>query len=57
VAFCGLDWDARCLSFHETARPVRTLSQLQVRQPLFTSSVGRWRPYAAGLQPLLDALA
>jgi tetratricopeptide (TPR) repeat protein len=56
VAFCGLEWDARCLSFHETARPVRTLSQLQVRRPLFTTSIGRWRLYEAWLQPLLDAL-
>lgn len=56
VAFCGLDWDDRCLAFHETARPVRTLSQLQVRQPLFKTSIGRWRPYEPWLKPLLDAL-
>jgi tetratricopeptide (TPR) repeat protein len=52
VAHCGLDWDPRCLAFHETERPVRTASKSQVRQPMFDSSVGRWRDYAAHLGPL-----
>jgi len=56
VAFCGLEWDDRCLRFHENTRAVRTLSQSQVRQPLFTSSIGRWRNYEPWLGPLLDAL-
>jgi tetratricopeptide (TPR) repeat protein len=56
VAFCGLEWDDRCLRFHENTRAVRTLSQSQVRQPLFTSSIGRWRSYEPWLGPLLDAL-
>ncbi len=56
VAFCGLDWDERCLRFYENPRTVRTLSQTQVRQPLFTSSIGRWRNYETWLGPLLDAL-
>ncbi len=56
VAHCGLDWDDRCLSFHENERPVNTASLVQVRQPLFTASVGRWRLYGDRLKPLLDAL-
>jgi hypothetical protein len=56
VAFCGLDWDARCLAFHENPRAVHTVSALQVRRPMYTNSVGRWRRYAAHLQPLLEAL-
>ncbi len=56
VAFCGLDWDERCLRFYENPRAVRTLSQAQVRQPLFTSSIGRWRNYQPWLGPLLEAL-
>jgi tetratricopeptide (TPR) repeat protein len=56
VAHCGLEWDERCLAFHETQRPVRTASAIQVRQPLYRSAVGRWRPYAAMLGPLLEAL-
>ncbi|HKI35572.1 MAG TPA: tetratricopeptide repeat protein [Gemmataceae bacterium] len=54
--FCGLDWDERCLRFNETQRAVRTASTLQVRQPLYRSSVGRWKRYQAHLKPLLDAL-
>jgi tetratricopeptide (TPR) repeat protein len=56
VAFCGLQWDDACLAFHKTERPVLTASAAQVRQPLYTSSVGRWRAYASELEPLLQAL-
>jgi tetratricopeptide (TPR) repeat protein len=57
LAFCGLDWDDRCLRFHETERAVYTASVLQVRRPLYGSSVGRWRRYEPFLQPLREALA
>jgi tetratricopeptide (TPR) repeat protein len=40
---CGLRWDEACLAFHRNQRPVRTASTVQVRQPLYTSAVGRWR--------------
>jgi tetratricopeptide (TPR) repeat protein len=56
VAFCGLEWDERCLRFHETDRPVRTASALQVRKPLYRSAVGRWKRYERHLGPLLAAL-
>jgi tetratricopeptide (TPR) repeat protein len=56
VAHCGLHWDQRCLAFHETERPVTTASLVQVRQPLFSGSVGRWRLYGDRLKPLLDVL-
>lgn len=54
--YCGLDWNDRCLSFHQTKRPVQTASLVQVREPLHAKSVGRWRLYGARLKPLLDAL-
>ena len=57
VAHCGLDWDPACLEFYKTARPVHTASMTQVRQPIYRSSVGRWRPDETQLRPLLDALA
>ncbi len=53
---CGLEWDDACLAFHKTKRPVRTASVTQVRQPIFTTSVQRWRRYEKHLGPLLDAL-
>ena len=56
VAYCGLAWHDRCVDFHRTKRPIRTASVAQVRQPIYTSSVGRWRPYRHLLRPLLEAL-
>jgi hypothetical protein len=56
IAYCGLPWDDRCLSFHATDRPVRTASATQVRQPIYTSAVGRWKAYEAYLGPLLNEL-
>ena len=56
VAFCGLDWDDRCLAFHRHEREVLTASFWQVRRPIYTSSVGRWRRYEKHLGPLKEAL-
>ena len=56
VAHCGLEWDARCLAFHQIRRPVRTLSAAQVRQPIYKSSLGRRRVYETLLAPLLAEL-
>jgi tetratricopeptide (TPR) repeat protein len=56
VAHCGLEWDDACLAYDKTARPVKTASAAQVRQPIYRSSVGRWRPDADVLNPLLDGL-
>jgi tetratricopeptide (TPR) repeat protein len=56
IAYCGLPWDDACLSFHQTSRPVKTASAVQVRKPLFHSSLQRWRRYEAGLAPLLQEL-
>ncbi len=54
---CGLPWSDACLRFHENERPVQTASATQVRQPLYSSSVGRWRRYEKHLQPLIDLLS
>ena len=45
VAWCGLAWEPSCLEFHQAKRPVRTASAVQVRQPVFRTSVGRWKHY------------
>ncbi len=57
VAHCGLQWDSACLEFYKTSRPVQTASMVQVRQPIYRTSVGRWRPNSALLRPLLEELA
>lgn len=56
LAHCGLEFEPACLSFHETARPVRTASAEQVRQPIYTSAIGHWRHFEAELEPLRHAL-
>lgn len=56
MAFCGIEWDDACLAFYQTDRPVMTASTAQVRQPIYTTSVERWRRYQGQLAPLLEAL-
>jgi tetratricopeptide (TPR) repeat protein len=53
---CGLDWDPACLRFDQAERGVTTASGAQVRRPIFVTSLGRWRPYARHLTPMLAAL-
>jgi sulfotransferase family protein len=54
--FVGLEWDPRCLEFHNVERPVRTASLWQVRQPIYRTSVQKWRAYEKHLGPLIAAL-
>ncbi len=56
IDYCGLPWDDRCLSFHRTIRPVKTASAVQVRKPVFRSSLQRWRRFEDGIGPLLREL-
>jgi tetratricopeptide (TPR) repeat protein len=56
IAHCGLEWEPRCLDFHKTDRIIKTASMSQVRQPIYKSSIGRWRRYEAHLGPLVAAL-
>ena len=49
IDFIELPWNDACLDFHTTGRPLRTLSNDQVCRPLYTSSVGRHRHYAAAI--------
>jgi tetratricopeptide (TPR) repeat protein len=56
IRFLDLEWDQACLRFHETERTVKTPSRWQVRQPIYTTSVKRWKLYGKALDPLRDAL-
>ncbi len=56
LEFCGLAFEEQCLAFHENAAPVAAASSAQVREPLYTSALGRWKRYEAGLAPALDIL-
>jgi len=53
---CGLDWDPRCLAFHETRRTVSTASAAQVRRRMYSGSSAAWRKYEKHLKPLVEAL-
>jgi len=57
LEFCGLPWNDACLSFYDSVRPVKTASAVQVRQPLYQSSVQKWRKYERHLGPLQRTLA
>jgi Flp pilus assembly protein TadD len=54
--FCGLGFEVACLDFHTVQRSISTASAVQIRSPLYGTSVRRWKGYAAHLQPLLAAL-
>lgn len=56
VAGCGLDWSPKCLDFRSGARPSSTASAVQIRRPLYASSIGLWRHYQAELSPLIERL-
>ena len=53
LEWCGLPWDDRVLRFYETNRSVMTASLAQVRQPIYSSSVGKWKKWEPYIQPLL----
>ena len=56
LAFLDQPFEEACLSFHASARAVRTASSEQVRRPINRDGVGQWQPYEKWLGPLKDAL-
>ncbi|MER8567825.1 sulfotransferase [Mesorhizobium sp. M0924] len=56
IEHLGLTWDDACLRFFDEGRSVETISRWQVRQPIYTSSIKRWKNYEGSIQPLIDAL-
>jgi tetratricopeptide (TPR) repeat protein len=54
--YCGLEFEAACLTFHETERAVRTASSEQVRQPIYRDATEEWQRYEKHLGPLKEAL-
>jgi hypothetical protein len=53
IAACGLSWHDACLHPESNPRAVRTPSKWQARQPIYRTSVARWRRYEPWLGPLL----
>lgn len=56
IEYIGLEWDDRCARSHETVRAVSTLSSDQVRKPMYTSSVERWKNYEGWIGELIEGL-
>lgn len=56
IEFIGLGWHDDCLRYFDNKRSVTTPSRWQVRQPIYASSVNRWKRYERHLEPLLEAL-
>ncbi len=52
LAFCDLDWNDACLHFQDNPSPVSTASSVQVRQPIYATSIGRWKRYGDRLDSL-----
>jgi hypothetical protein len=57
LAFLGLPWEDEVLAFHQSRNPATTASAVQVRRPIYASSIGKWRHYADELEPLRARLA
>ena len=56
LEFCGLSWQEKCLHAEQNTAPVSTASEVQVREPVKTKSIGRWkkfRPYTNELETFL----
>lgn len=56
IEFIGLEWNDKCLDFHNSERPVKTASVAQVRKPIYKSAVNRHKKYGDKLRPLIDAI-
>lgn len=56
IDYLGLPWEDACLHFHEQKAAVTTASAAQVRQPVHTRSIDRWKKYETQLQPMRHTL-
>ena len=56
LKFCGLEFEDACIDFHETDRVIKTASFLQVRKPIYYSSLHRWKNYTSQLSEVASIL-
>ena len=57
VAHTGLRWQRQCLRFYENKDASTTASTVQVRKPVYQSSVGRWRKFESQMRPVVEILS
>ena len=56
ISWLDFKWDASYLSPHLNSRTVSTASNVQIRSPINSKSLGGWRNYKEMLQPAIDVL-
>jgi len=56
LEYIGLDWSDDCLNFYQKEQKIRTVSLQQVRKPIYSTSVSRWKKYQQYVQPLISSL-
>ena len=56
IEYVGLEWDENCIDFQDNERNVMSPSNMQVRRPMYKSSMNRWKLYEKQLQPLIEVL-
>jgi tetratricopeptide (TPR) repeat protein len=56
LRFCGLDWDVNCANFHKNSRVVNTSSEYQVKEPIYQTSVNRWKNYSSHIEEIIHEL-
>ena len=54
IDYCGLEWQDACLQFEHNVQASTTASAVQVRKPIYNSSIGKWHNYEAQLEPLVQ---
>ncbi|MEN8771664.1 MAG: sulfotransferase family protein, partial [Glaciecola sp.] len=57
LEFCELPFEPQCVQVQHNKLPVSTASKVQVRQPINTSSIGRWKKFGAATLPLQKRLS
>ncbi len=56
IDYLGLEWDEKCIDFHNNERNVMSPSNIQVRQPMYKRSMNKWKNYERHIQPLINML-
>ena len=54
--FCDLNFERECLNFYKTKRPIKTVSSVQARQPLYKSSMSSYQNYQKYMKEIFDKL-
>jgi tetratricopeptide (TPR) repeat protein len=57
IEFLGLPWQESTQRFHESRAPSATASAVQIRRPIYATSIGKWRVHAEALAPFRDRLS